>query len=53
MSLLAITVAIATLFGWVPWPADLLPAATWIAWAGLVIGCVDFVVSVLIKVIDR
>ena len=35
MSLLALTVAISTLFGWVPWPAEFVPAAQWISVAAL------------------
>ena len=53
MTWLALLVAVSTLFGWVPWPADLVPAAKWIAWAAIVCGVIDAVVSVLIKVIDR
>ena len=53
MSLLALIVAVSTLFGWVPWPAEMVPAATWISVAALVISVADAVVSLLIKVIDR
>lgn len=53
MTWLAFIVAISTLFGWVPWPAELVPAATWIAWAAIVCGVIDAVVSGLIRVIER
>jgi hypothetical protein len=53
MTLLALTVAISTLAGWVPWPADLLPAAQWVSVAALVcyaVGVVDWVVQ---RISDR
>lgn len=53
MWLLNVSIAVATLMGWVPWPPDFEPAARWIAWAYIAFLVVDVTIAMLIKKIEE